>query len=1410
VRYDWRRSVVQIEGPGGAVRGAGFLIDRGVVVTCYHVVDRASPRLFVRFWRESAWLMSQPLPAVVVPEQCRAREDGDVAVLRLEATAPAEASPLPLGRPALPREVVTMGFRLGPERGEVLGGGLAGSLVDVAGEAGNPGRRLIQVNDAPEVTRGFSGAPLVDPVTGRVMGMVVDVERPDQLMRGARTCYAVPVEFLTRVRPSLVMADDLNPYKGLEAFTSADERFFRGRAEVLEGMVDSLRRDPRLLLVLGPSGSGKSSLVQAGLLPALARAQIPRSDSWTVLSVVPGNAPLVALESAGLPGATEDLSGAVSEWLRHNNCHERLVLVIDQGEELFTHQQVVGPERFLRQLLDVIDRNERLTVALVLRDDFYAQFAACAPALLQRARRTLVDIPARLDRRHLLEMIVGPAEEAGLALEEGLAEAIVAQVTGGEEDVPTSVLPSLQLTLAELWENRRDGRLTHAELSSLGGVAGVLAKVCDRAYEKLPNSLRPVARNVLTELVNPAAAGSLPTRRRQLVGDLVKDCGVTDDAVREVYFVVDHLSKARLITTSRSAVETGGSHGPVEGPVAELAHEALIREWPRLARWLEEDNGRRLWVSQVAVAAEKWRKTRDPGQLLSGGRLEEARRYARGRRLPERLTRLLDASNRAERRRIRRRRTVRGTIYGLLVVSLAASILAGSQTIAKAGEAERATADRLATDTGVAIQGKPDLAQLLAAESLRHAPTGRAITAAVNALAAPLNVGRTVTGAPAAVDAIAFSPDGTTLASLGADHAVRLWNRHDWQPDGAPLEGGTSASTRLSYSSDGNLLAAGGADHTILVWDTRTRRLRGRFPLEPQGTVKAVAFQPGTHRLAALASGDRPEAGGCVYRIDLDVQERDAGCSYVIDTVQAPMQSLAYSADGRVLAAADGRTIKAWVDGKQLPRFVTPDADERDLNGVAVSPDGQFLVAASEDRGVYVWSVDSPLATSLDGHEDAVQDVAFTPDGRTLASSSRDHTVRLWSLGETALGSQGRALGGLSAPAGGLAVSPDGASVAAAGQDGTIRVWTLATETGSLSAATKPVKAAAMAPDGYTLLAAGDDGFIRSWDTRTRTLNWGKSAGVGGASVTALALSPDGNTVAGAGSDGTIQFRDWRTGQALGATLRASSGYLTTIAYSRTGALLVSGGTDGAIQLWNPVSRTKLGHTLVAPEGSAVDNVVFDSRGEVLASTHHDGSVHRWDVRSGQPIGAPMRVPTGALWGIALSPDDAVLATAGQDGAIRLWDLKRQTPIGRPMYGHAGAADGVSFSPDGALLASTSADGTVRLWDVATRQPVGGPLIGHSGWVDAVVFSPGGTLLATTGAGSGDFTIRLWDLDPGHWVEKLCRRAGRNLSMTEWQRYVQPGTERVTYERTCPGYPAGLGAPADAPVAQYPELPGAL
>ncbi|QES46522.1 hypothetical protein DEJ50_00255 [Streptomyces venezuelae] len=1378
---DLPTAVAQILGADGEVAGAGFLVTQDVLVTCAHVVRAAGSGpgdwLRVTFPRVAG---ADGLEGRV--EEWHAPEVEDVAFIRLRETPPSTRV-LSLGSAegCGGHRVRSFGFPAQAQQDGHLGFGTVGDLLPASQSANT----LLQLTEANDLTTGFSGGPVLDEMTGLVVGMVTEITAPDVFARGQNIAYATPTEVLREIRPEMA-AQDVCPYRGLQPFTAEHAQWFRGRGEAVRHVLANLASGRRLTLLLGPSGSGKSSLVQAGVLQALSEGQVPGSDRWLPVLARPRQDLPTEIERAGLPGAASvGICAAVADKLASEPEHQRVLLVIDQFEELL----VPGADGRPRDFLAVIDdmtaaagEHGPLSLILVMRDDFYHQLAALAPKLLAAATPGLLNVPGELSTDDLHAIIVEPARAVGLRFQPGLPEQIISDILASSPEgtahrqAPVTVLPLLELALDQLWRRRKDGFLTHEAYRRIGGVTGSLTTWCDSALGQLSAGQQDIARRVLTSLVRPAdrsrrippvraqvpldelrnlAVGPdrLPDRLPDGLPDTSPDGSPDGDADADADAVIATLARHRIITTQRFR-DPQHPDAPAGEPVAELIHDALIRDWGALREWVRLDHEFLAWLDRTRVRQARWAERRDPGDLLAGTALAEGVDWSRSRQwgLPDDIAAFVSASRERQEAVARRRKRLITVLATLLVLALLAGAGALWQWRTAVEQRQAALSRQLAAQSDTISKTNPELASLLAVQADRTSPTSEALHSLRTAASLPLQ--RRLSGHDQAVDAVAFSPDGKTLATGSFDNTARLWDvatgktRHT-------LKGHTDQVYTVAFSPDGSLLATGGRDADVWLWKVATGERFATLSGHESG-VTSVAFAPDGKTLAA-SSHDT------VHLWDLEARKAGA----VLRGHTNLVTSVAFSRDGKTLATGSGdNTARLWdVETGGTRRIL--DQHAAPVNAVAFRPDGKALATAFNDAVVLVWDVD----TGKSGPEivTVTESVVFSPDGRTLATGGSgyqgDYSVTLWDPSTAAPISS---LTGHSDQVLRTAFSPDGKTLASVGRDHTVRLWDVnRTQAGTtLTGHTDLVSSVAFSRDGKTVSTGSADHTARLWDVGT-----GKSRPpLRGHSdqVSAVTFSPDGATLATAGFDATARLWDVEKGTTR-HILEGHEGTVNGVAFSPDGETVATAGSDRTVRLWDAetgtIRRILQGHT------DHVLAVAYSPDGKKLASGGYDYTARLWDVDTGRPLHT-LRGHNGRVRSVAFSPDGKTLATGSGDQTARLWDTDRGKTR-TTLLGHTQEVYSVAFHPRDSVLATASSDHTARLWDSRSGKATF-TLTGHTLPVAGVAFSPDGHRLATAGL---DFTARLWAVDlprPAAAIEKICRAVNRDLTSQERAAYL-PG-----------------------------------
>jgi WD40 repeat protein len=1136
------------------------------------------------------------------------------------------------------------------------------------------------------------------------------------------------------------------PYVGLVPYREADADFFFGRDEEIRIIAGNFRSS-RLTIVYGPSGVGKTSVIEAGVIHALRRrAAAGRGSASAICSFRAWrDDPLPGLMETIRAGAGAAVGADIDPWrsgeppvetLRAWTRQVRTILVVlDQFEEYFLyHGEDDGDGTFASAFAAIVnDPNLRVNFLLSIREDAWAKldrFEGRIPRLF--ANYVRVDHLNRSSARHAIDGPIEewnrrlPAGEPRYTLEPALAEAVIdAAAAGGlarrdRSDRPDRDLaaedeveaPFLQLVMERLWRATVDagGRdLTLARLEQLGGAQRIVENHLLDALGALDAREQDVASDAFRFLV---------TRSRTKIAHDASDLAEwTKRPEPEMSAVLEQLTRGESGRVLRRVPRPPGAseaEGDGDGARYELFHDVLadpILEWRRDH---EQERARRAAL----------------------------RRFAR---------------------------------IGAVLLALAAFFAAlGAWALVQRSDARRATRTAsslaLASAASAQLPKHAEVSLLLGLEGYRESPTADAASALVAALENARRSGvEAVLHGDRALRTVAFSPDGRTVAGARFDGALQLWDVRARRRLGPPLRGHRGEVWSVAFSPDGHTLASSGHDHTIRLWSVDDRR-QARPPLRRRDVVRSVAWSPdgdsiafgsddGTVRLWPIARGSK--------------SVRTLGRAN-----DSAVWSIAFSRDGHTIAAGDESGAVRLLDTRRGRRVQAPlRRGAGAVAGLAFSPDGRTLAGGDLDGKVQLWDVRrrQPLDWQPAPVGDQVWSVAFSGDGRTLAASDFGGTVRLWDL--RARRRFGKALTGHSGRVDGVAFAPRGQTLVSAAFDGTIRVWNARHRVRLGRAPLRSrdrIKSVAFGPDGRSLAAAGWDGRVRVLDLDARPPRVRQVPGAGEA-LEAVAVSADGSTLAAAGHDGAVQLWNARTLRRR-APLAAGVGPILSVALGPDGRTLAAAG-DLGVRLWDLASRKELA-TPLRGDGTPGRSVAFSADGRTLALAASDSTARLWDVDARKPAGAA-HSPDG-VQSVALSPDGRTLAFGTVNGAVRLWDRQAHKLLGELRA--RGRVESLAFSSDGRTLAAAGSD-EVRLWDVRSRTQLGRALAAHHGSVFAVAFSPDGRTFASAGA---DGRVRLWEgilwRDFDDVKAQVCDLAVGNLTTAEWRGLV-PG---LPYRAPCP------------------------
>ncbi len=1144
-----------------------------------------------------------------------------------------------------------------------------------------------------------------------------------------------------------------NPFRGLESFDYEHRAIFFGRDAEVGDLLSQLLRRERAgtpgVLVEGPSGSGKSSFLRAGLLPAMVD---PRhygrdvQDSLRLRPVSPGVRHAIwrpgllasGVDEAGIVRSIRQCWAALREWpgdtgldaaLRlddlagsrrtHWPTTKRFVWVVDQFEELFTLSLADDMLEQFGRFLTTLQADGVWTLASIRTD-----------ALPQLKRHEKLRHLFGVDEgQYYLPTVRGvaldavidsPARAADLTFGRSPDGRRVDQLLREEAYRESDSLPLLQFTLNELYLQRVDRELTHDAYQRLAGLSGSIASTARTVLDAAPDAARSVPRLFRT-LISVDEDGSA-TRRRASASEFANDA-----VQREL---VSRLVAARLCTTDRCGDE----------PSVAFTHDSLLRTLPAIAAWLQQE-GALLQTRELAVRdAQLWRQHGESGAWLAASDKLLALKALTDADIP--LTpvvqRFIERSHQQRTRNFRIRRAAVAVIAVLAVVACIGAWIASSKQREAAREAADARHAELQLLTEAATEhlkdGELSLAQGIILEVFRRQPD-------------------------------AESPDPASVNILEEIRAA--------DPARAILAGHSGPVRRLEYAADGRRIVTASLDGTARIWDARTGVQLLVLPAnlhKPHNPgyfniVKTAVFSPdGSHVLTASGNGTAgvwdAESGAAILTLSDHLEDLQAaayspdgrliaagyrgGVRVISASSGVGVRDLAgptgtpssveFSPDGtRIAAALDDGTVRVWRMPTGEPLRVLTGHQASVLTAV-FSPDGARILTASDDRTARIWDARTGRELlTLSGHRDSVTGAVFSPNGRLVATVSRDTTVRIWNA---ATGAQLRLITGHVEAIGGVAFSPDSRHVASGGWDRTGRVWDL--QEGGDPIATvrhdERVVRVRFSPDGQRLLSSSID---RTTIVSTASNGARLSAFTDEEAGGRASFSPDGQRIMTFNANG-LRIRDGSTGAVLvtigprgndldrysaaysrdgryivesfdnfgirvldaltGAPIRESEpihrDFITSAEYSPDGRRLVTGSVDSTARISDASTFAPIA---ILPHGGRVMRAIYSPDGRFIVTAASDSLAHVWDARTGKEVRtlAGHHAPVTC---VALSTDSHRIATGSDDGTARLWDTDTGFELAVIAGGLGGVRD-VSFSPDGLRIATASTDNTARSWD---------------------------------------------------------------------------------------------------------------
>jgi len=1124
-----------------------------------------------------------------------------------------------------------------------------------------------------------------------------------------------------------------SPYKGLKKFEPEDSDRFFGRDQFIGGLVNDLEQT-NFILLLGASGSGKSSVMRAGLIPWL---QQKWGKHFVSLVLTPDLDPFESLYGSLLSRGYSQSQAQMAKAGNANTLSQVVktlkrpeafwLIFIDQFEELFTVSEDEKRNCFINSLIKLSQASPPyVKIVATMRADFLDRLSPYPRLVKVTDRHRPLMAEMQVDELRLA--IEQPASHHGVVFETGLVEEIINAVQG-----QAGYLPLLQYTLDLLWESEvqddgiQDRTLNTMSYRRLGGVRGALQQRVDEIYTALSKVEQLAAQRIFLKLVEIDGDPEVGTERKSVRRRAARSEFADEQEQRVLAQLIDQ----NLLVSDAIA----SADGSVSISTVEIAHEILLTSWGRLHDWIKDNHQSISLRNRLNEDVTHWQAKKLDDELWSGSKLEQVLELSKDPTFNQVLggfnptaIEFIKASQ-VKRDRQRRRTIVGLSVFSILTLAFAtfSSIQYQRAEIDQVKALEEAADARFATnryeldgllqslDAAKRFQSLIWINSDPQQQAKMRTILGQSVywTREQNRLAGHQDV----------VQSVQFSPDGQMLATGSYDNTVKLW-----RADGTlitTLQGHTQPVMSVSFSPDGQMVATASQDGTVRLW-TRTGSFIREIKAHAQW-VFSVQFSPDGQTIVT-SSEDRTAK---LWQLDGQLLGTLKGH---LDWVRRAI----FSPDAQQLVTiSKDKTAKLWRRDGTLLKTLTGHQD--DIKSVNFSKDSRVLATASSDGTVKLWSRGGQLLQTLK-HPEEVWSVNFSPDGQTIATGTSKGEIRLWAL-------DGRLIDQWVAHKGqipNLAFSPDGQMLVTGSNDAMAKLWRITRSGLTTLSGHRSVTSAEFSPDGQQIASVGQEGLLNLWDKSGQLLFTQNGQQK---NLYELAFSPNGQMLASAGDDATVKLWN-RDGKAL-KTLRGHQSSVRAVRFSPDGKMLVTSSDDNTAKLWNLDGveiKTFKGHR------DRVLSTSFSPDGRLIATSSDDQSVKLWNLDGTEH--KILKGHTGPVWNVVFSLDGQTIATASVDKTAKLWNLDG-TPL-VTLVGHTAAVLYAIFSPDGQTIATASSDRTIKLWQrdgtlITT-------LMGHQADVNSVKFSPDGQWLISAG---GDGKVFLWNvstLDLQSLIEQGCHQ----------------------------------------------------
>ena len=1206
------------------------------------------------------------------------------------------------------------------------------------------------------------------------------------------------------------------PYMGLQPFTIDNAQYFYGRETLVQKLLNQINHQTTLALV-GASGSGKSSVVQAGLFYQLSLGrQLPGSDRWMLKCFRPGHNPFQSLaqclvapgtkkqqarQQLHIEGLLYQGASAFIQWLR-TRTEPMVVLAIDQFEELFTLAGAKDRTQFIDLLLETIKyAGDRFRLIFTIRADFVAsclEIAELSPIL----QKSSILVPPYLTESDYRNAIIQPATKVGVKVESGLVEVLLQELDGATGD-----LPLLQFVLQKLWENRERGNLTLRTYKQLGGIRGALEQQAQELYDSLDAEMQECARWIFLNLTK-IGDGIEDTRRRVTKSDLIvakypaEVIEKTLQKLTEAKLIVTNLNSGMVTATSRSG-DTPPNDDELlqeamrEEATVEVIHEILIRHWSTLRWWLEENRVRLQLQRQIEQAAILWQKNnQQPDFLLRGIRLAEAEEiYIQYNdeltsTAQEFLAACIDAKLQEEKQvKQRLRRTqITATILGILGITTTAfaglayrqkliTQLENINTMNASSEALLLSNQQLESlvnsiKAGKQLQQIGSLGKKLVGLDNWQQTEIKTAATLQQAIYGTQEINR-LQGHSQKVNGVAYSPDGNLIATASDDNSIKIWSQDGELLD--TLVGHSDRVTSINFelnnqtsfldsdkSDNSYLLVSGSADETAILW--RIENHKGKQITQLKGHTNWITDVGFSNNIVISSSRDGK----------IKLWTKAGKLITTLSGHQGWINSINISPSYLASAGADGKVILWQIKNNLATKVKTIAVSEDSITDIAISKDQNTLVSGSDYGDITIWNIKTGRLINSWVNNQLIHSITFSRDDNLLAVTTDNSDISIYNrdgiLQQTLKGHNGEVLDTTFKPFDSqqnLAANQDITpkyTLVSTGIDKTVRFWRVFP---SPSLEAGGIYTIATSPANYDVFAtAGFDGKIQLWiQNKTDGSKDLINTFLGhNSTVNQIQYSPDGKILASASADNTIKIWNTETGQLI-TTLSGHTSSVNSIVFSQDQRLLISGGEDKNIKIWD-VKNNSLLSTLTAHNDS-IKTITISPDNKYIASAGYDQTIKIWSLKKiwnlkREPL-ASIKAHNSAITALQFTPDSKTLISGSWDNTIKFWQIKSSGEINpnplKTLSGHQAGVTSLVLSTDGNLLASASADRTIKLWKNQDGTLLK-TLQGHVSQINSIAFRNHAHNIISADEQQGLFW---WDLELDNLLDKGCNKISNYL-----------------------------------------------